>query len=94
MFSSSREDPERRARRAEVKAWAAELLEAQPEDRILVTEVQCTEPGCPPVETVIALIRPGTQQKIKVHKALCSIRRDDLERAMRGQCTGQRRDAS
>jgi hypothetical protein len=86
MFSSSREDPERRARKAEVKAWAAELLAAQPEDTILVTELQCTEPGCPPIETVIALMRPGVQQKLKVHKALSDIRREDLEQALHGHC--------
>jgi len=85
MFSSSREDPERRARKAEIKAWAAELLQAQPDDSIWVTELECTEPGCPPRETVVALLRPSAQQTIKVHKALCEIGRDDLLQALHSE---------
>lgn len=51
----------------QLKDWIREFT-AIPEDfAILVTELKCTEPGCPPLETVIALLGLGAakyQQKI------------------------------
>lgn len=50
--------------------------------RILVTELACTEPGCPPTETVIALMHPGAPQQFKVHKPLSEVTEDDVVRAL------------
>ena len=62
-----------------VKRWAADAFQLTEDTTIMVTELRCTEPGCPPLETVIALLHPqaGTHQH-KVHKALCDITRDDV----------------
>ena len=64
---------------AAVKRWAAEAFQLTEDTTIMVTELRCTEPGCPPLETVIALLHPqtGTRQH-KVHKALCDLARDDV----------------
>ena len=32
------------------------------ETRVMLTELQCTEPGCPPVETVIAILAAGANK--------------------------------
>ncbi|MBM3224134.1 MAG: hypothetical protein FJZ47_10060 [Candidatus Tectomicrobia bacterium] len=62
-----------------VKAWVAEAFQTTADTTILVTELRCAEPGCPPLETVIALLHPttGTRQ-YKVHKALQELTRDDV----------------
>jgi len=64
---------------AAVKRWAADAFQLTEETTVMVTELRCTEPGCPPLETVIALLHPqaGTRQH-KVQKALCDITRDDV----------------
>ena len=64
---------------AAVKRWAAEAFQLTEDTTIMVTELRCTEPGCPPLETVIALLHPqaGTRQH-KMHKALRDITRDDV----------------
>jgi hypothetical protein len=64
---------------AAVKRWAAEVFRLTEDTTVMVTELQCTEPGCPPLETVIAFLHPqaGTRQH-KVHKALCNVTRDDV----------------
>jgi hypothetical protein len=62
-----------------VKRWAADVFQVTEDTTVMVTELRCTEPGCPPLETVIALLHPqtGTQQH-RVHKALRDITRDDV----------------
>lgn len=48
---------------------------------IMVTELTCTEPGCPPRETVIALMHPGAPVQYKIHKPLREVNPDDIAAA-------------
>jgi len=49
---------------AAVKRWTADAFQLTEDTTVMVTELRCTEPGCPPLETVIALFHPqtGTRQ--------------------------------
>ena len=40
---------------------------------VMVTELACTEPGCPPRETVIALMYPGAPAQFKIHLPLAEV---------------------
>jgi hypothetical protein len=40
----------------QVKSWAEEALRLPDGYAVLVTELRCPEDGCPPIETVIAII--------------------------------------
>jgi len=63
----------------EIKGWVQEALQLPPEATIMVTELTCTEPGCPPLETVIALLRgPGDSGQQKIHRGVAEITRDDI----------------
>jgi hypothetical protein len=54
LFGSRRQiDPKRIA---EVKEWAAEVFRLGADVAVMVTELRCTEPCCPPLETVIAIL--------------------------------------
>lgn len=46
----------------------------------MATELRCTEPGCPPLETVVALMgEAGTgQRQFKIHKALGAVSYEDV----------------
>jgi hypothetical protein len=44
------------AKLREVKTWVREVLRLPEETAVMVTELQCLEPGCPPLETVIAVL--------------------------------------
>ena len=46
--------PEQAAAFERVQAWVRERFSLQPDDAVLVSEVVCALPGCPPLETVIA----------------------------------------
>lgn len=48
------------------------------DDVVLVTEVECSLPGCPPRETVIAFWQNGLRHHFKVFKPLSDVGEDDL----------------
>jgi len=68
-----------------LKALAGPLFGAGDDDAIMVSELQCTEPGCPPIETVVALLRAGSAtRQIKVHKPALEVTEEDLRAAFDG----------
>lgn len=54
---------------------------------ILVTELACTEPGCPPIETVIALFGVERSVQHKIHKPMAEVDRNDVVAALGGATT-------
>lgn len=77
----------------QVKEWVRSALQLSDEYGILVTELKCTEPGCPPIETVVAVLQPdGKQHQQKIHRASSEITESDareialkLQRVMAGE---------
>jgi hypothetical protein len=64
-----------------IKDWARELLGAGEEASILVSELACSEPGCPPIETVIAILDgPGSARRYKLHRPSAEVTREDVAR--------------
>jgi hypothetical protein len=64
----------------QIKGWARELLAPGEAATIIVSELRCTEPGCPPVETVIAVLRgPGDTRQFKIHRPSAEVTREDVE---------------
>jgi hypothetical protein len=45
---------------------------------ILVAEIACAVPGCPPIETVIAFWADGRRHHFKVFKPVAEVTDDDL----------------
>lgn len=82
MFGS-RSDERRSAAIRSLKAAARTLFGAAEDDAVVVNELSCTEPGCPPIETVVALLRAGSQpRQVKVHKPAVEVTEDDLRAAI------------
>lgn len=70
---------------AQVRSWVRDVLAPDDERSVVVTELACSEPGCPPVETVIGLLAPGNQTQHKIHKPLAEVVADDVLRALRDE---------
>src|ERR1700737_2972395 len=69
--SRPRTDPKRIS---EVKEWAFEAFRLPADVSAMVPELRCTEPGCPPLETVIAILdKPGKPRQYKIHKAIADL---------------------
>lgn len=78
-----RSDERRSSAIRALKAKAHTLFEAADDDAVVVNELSCTEPGCPPIETVVALLRAGSEpRQVKIHKPAVEVTEDDLRRAM------------
>ena len=72
-----------------VKAWAEPIAATAEGDIIMVNELRCTEPGCPPVETVIAILRPGAApRQIKIHKPVAEVTENDVRTAVSEDSAG------
>ena len=70
--------PPQHAAAERVRAWTRERF-ALPEDAVvMVAEVSCTVPGCPPLETVIAFWVGSTRHHFKVFKPVGEVAVDDL----------------
>lgn len=72
----SKNDPQVIAR---VKDWAAANFALAKDVTVMVTELRCTEEGCPPIETVIAILdTPGSPRQYKVYKPMAEVTADDV----------------
>ena len=78
LIGMSRPRPDReRVRR--IKETLREALSLSEDDTVTVTELACLEEDCPPIETVIGLLRPNAPQlQHKFHKPTASIDAHDL----------------
>jgi hypothetical protein len=62
-----------------VKRWTVEGFGLAEGTTVMVTELRCTEEGCPDVETVIAVLDgPGKTRQFKVFKPLGEATRADV----------------
>jgi hypothetical protein len=52
----------------QIKAWTQQILDLPVDVPISISQLQCHEPGCPPIETVIAVMTQPTQT-FKIHAA-------------------------
>jgi hypothetical protein len=63
----------------EVRGWVYELLGVPEDATVMVTELACSEPGCPPVETVVAILGEGGRtSRAKIARPLSEVARDDV----------------
>jgi nitrate reductase delta subunit len=62
-----------------VQAWTRERFSLPQDAPVLASELACTVPGCPPLETVVAFwIESGERRHFKVFKPVEQVVEDDL----------------
>jgi nitrate reductase delta subunit len=77
MLAFSKKSPERSAALDRVRE-AVRARFSLGEAAILVAEVACAVPGCPPIETVIAFWSEERRHHFKVFKPVAEVIADDL----------------
>ena len=66
-----------------VKGWVTECLSLTEAALVSVAELACHEPGCPPVETVVAVhASAGQRRQWHVHKPLSEVKKADVVTAL------------
>lgn len=79
MLGSVKKSPEHLQALQRVEAWTRERFALPPEAAVLVAEVACALPGCPPLETVIAFwTADATRHQFKIFKRAEEVAADDL----------------
>jgi hypothetical protein len=69
-----RQPPEHTARLTAIKGQTRHDLNLTDEDAVVVRQLDCTEPGCPPVETVIAVLAAdGSTRRWTLHHPVTAI---------------------
>lgn len=66
-----------------VKRWVEEIRGLADGESVLVAELRCSEPGCPPVETSISVLGGEGTRQGKVHRPVAEVTREDVERLVR-----------
>jgi len=79
MLRSHHKTPDHIAALDRVREWTRERFKLAQETPILVAEVSCFVPGCPPIETVVAFwTESDKRHQFKLFKAVVDVVRDDL----------------
>ena len=79
MLGSLRKSPEQLRTLERIRAWTRERFGLGADTPLLVTEVACSQPGCPPLETVVAFwTQPDRRHHFKMFKPAAEVVPDDL----------------
>ena len=78
MLAFRRRNPEHAAALERVRGWTRARFDLPEETTVLVAEVACAVPGCPPLETVIAFWSDERRHHFKVFKPVAEVACDDL----------------
>jgi len=83
---------DRSAEQERVLGWTRERFKLDEDETIMVSELPCSDPGCPPVETHVVFWTPAGRQHFKVYKPLAEVAADDLLdwRALEAQSVNDR----
>jgi hypothetical protein len=73
-----RKDPEQRRALARIREWTRARFALSGHASILVAEVACQFPGCPPLETVINFWIDDRRHHFKVFKTAAAVQEEDL----------------
>jgi hypothetical protein len=74
-----RQDAQQLSALERVRAWTRESLALAADDTILIAEMACGRPGCPPLETVVTFWLAGADRHVfKVFKPVADVALDDL----------------
>ena len=77
----ARHDPSPKALDAivSIQGWTRHRFKLESTAAVLVSEVACRVPGCPPLETVVAFwTGDDSRHQFRLLKPLCDVRYDDI----------------
>ena len=79
MLGFAKKGPEHAAALERVREWTRARFKLSDDATILVSELACTIPGCPPIDTVVAFWTEGDKRHhFKVFKPVAEVVEDDL----------------
>jgi nitrate reductase molybdenum cofactor assembly chaperone NarJ/NarW len=78
MLGLTKKSPDRAAAHERLRAFTRERFTLADDETIMVSEIACSVPGCPPVETHIVFWTQAGRHHFKIFKPLGEVAADDL----------------
>jgi hypothetical protein len=79
MLGFKRKNPAHVQALDRVREWTRERFRLPADATIMVAEIACTVPGCPPIDTVVAFwTADETRHQFKIFKPVEDVVQDDL----------------
>ena len=93
MDPFSARSPHSSKKTGEIKAQVAGELGLDDEATVMVSELACMEEGCPPIETVIAVLRPAMPKlQFRLHRPMAEITAHEIRRMCAQQVNSSSED--
>ena len=75
LFGEGKKD---RSLQGQIKEWVRAHFALPAETPVLVTEIYCDQPGCAPVETLVAILDPGGRRQFKMGRPMREVAKEDI----------------
>ena len=70
--------PDRAAAIARLRSWTKARFALTDDETVMVSEIACSVPGCPPIETHVVFWTATGRHHFKIFKPLTQVTEDDL----------------
>lgn len=78
MLGLKKKSPDRAAAHERLRAWTCERFTLADDETIMVSQIACSVPGCPPVETHVVFWTQAGRHHFKIFKPLAEVGADDV----------------
>ncbi len=75
LFGDGKKD---RSVQGQIKEWVRAHFKVPDDVTVLVTELMCDQPGCAPVETIIAILWPKGREQWKSPRPMKEVAKEDI----------------
>jgi nitrate reductase delta subunit len=77
LFGEGKKD---RSLQGQIKEWVRAHFRLPEEVPVLVAEIYCDQPGCAPIETHVAILKPGAREQYRMMRPMKEVIREDVRR--------------
>lgn len=75
LFGDGKKD---RSIQGQIKEWVRGYFKLADDVTVLVTEIMCDQPGCAPVETIVAILESGARRQFKSPRPMKEVAKEDI----------------
>jgi hypothetical protein len=78
MLGFAKKDQQNGALTERVRDWTRQRFELTDDETVMVSEIACQVPGCPPIETHVVFWTAAGRHHFKIFRPLAAVSEDDL----------------
>ena len=78
MLGFIKKDRQNSALTERVRGWTRQRFGLDDDETVMVSEIACQVPGCPPIETHVVFWTAAGRHHFKIFKPLAAVSEDDL----------------